>query len=63
MANAKQCDRCKSFYRLDISNEEDEVCGIQWLNIYNDTLRNERYDLCRTCRNELKKWLKGENDD
>ena len=62
MANAKQCDRCKGFYRLDISNEEDEICGIQWIDGY-DRTHNERYDLCRACRKELKKWLKGERDD
>lgn len=59
MAKAKKCDRCGSYYQLDremgvFTNlaESDEFCK-----------RFKSYDLCPSCRDAFKDWVKGGEQD
>lgn len=56
MSSALRCDRCGAYYQFDISNQEDDgLVAIKTVAKTDYTIR--RYDLCRTCRKELKEWL------
>lgn len=63
MSRALKCDRCGSYYQLDISNKEDNFAAMALIDSYN--MRTDvRYDLCRECRSELNEWLaKGGNEE
>ena len=67
MANAKKCDRCGTLYEpygiIDrVRAEKNSIMVIG--NIYGEiTSRDEFYDLCPDCMEELHEWLKGEKDE
>lgn len=55
MSNAKRCDRCGNYYQIDISNDEDNLVAIEFIDKYG---RGQgKLDLCRECRRELSDWL------
>lgn len=67
MADAKQCDRCKRFYRDidDISNRpgiNGRRPAIVSLND-SDFHKVSCYDLCSECMNKLVKFIKMEDND
>lgn len=55
MSKALRCDRCGTYYQLDISNEDDDVAGVMVLDKYGGGRYN--YDLCRECRKQFNDWL------
>lgn len=63
MADAKQCDRCKRFYSIELFKNLDE----EWygLKIYKECIpdfESHYIDLCDDCKKKLLKWLKCEED-
>lgn len=55
MADAKKCDRCGVFYKsLGYPKVDVMICNRPYAGFY--------YDLCPTCHEELKKWLKIERN-
>lgn len=67
MAGAKQCDRCKKFYR-----EIDEISNRPGINgrkpaimslTDNNLQKVSCYDLCSECANKLIKFIKMEDND
>lgn len=51
MAQARQCDRCKKFYKVS----DKDKCIISCYRMNNHEIR--RRDLCEDCYNELNKFL------
>ena len=60
MSDAKQCDRCKKLYSLDISKLDFSNDWWRYV-ITKDCHPNGEYklDLCNECRLKLYNWLKG----
>ena len=60
MSDAKQCDRCKKLYSLDISNLD--ISHEWWrYHITKDCYPDREYklDLCNECRMKLYDWIRG----
>lgn len=64
MSKALKCDRCGSYYQLDISKEEDNFGSMALIVDRVNIRTNAIYDLCRECRKELNEWLaKGRKEE
>ena len=61
MANAKQCDRCGTFYRHTNNDGAPSLGGRDVCTIaFYDKFLNRAgsaYDLCPDCANEVMRWL------
>lgn len=62
MAIAKQCGRCKEFYKPYLKGSEtDRYCGLTKIRTddYNRkiTYQTKPIDLCEDCMDEFLKWL------
>lgn len=58
MSSALRCDRCGAYYQFYISkpaNSDRVVAAIKTVDKFDRVMRH--YDLCETCRKELKEWL------
>ena len=54
MADAKKCDRCGAYY--EFKNDFIRICDEKGYSMGS-------YDLCPSCMNELKKFLRGKKDE
>lgn len=53
MAEAKECDICRKFYKPKMENEDIDICLV---------INLEPIDLCPSCQLELKKWYKSKKE-
>lgn len=56
MANAKKCDRCKSYYDL-YDNVANGATQIEFIRAFGFCVK--KVDLCPDCMRQISEWVKG----